>query len=999
MFIAKFNDFCSFLLPALFLEVVWYSIRVETKIVGKMSNTVFASASSSSGPQTLIDSIRRNAANNSAAPAIVVPNRPSLSYSALLLQVEQFGSELRRVGIGTRSRVAVAISDDAELAIAIIAISCSAAVIPIDPKLTRAEIEDLFSACKIDALVAAEDTNITVREVAARHGASLFLASSREGSFGLTLCALSGEGSANDVFVRPNDPALILRTSGTTGRPKLVVVTHENLLSMAMRLQGWFNLGPSDRVLCVMPLHYAQGLKVSLFSPLILGGSVAIPLRSPKFTFFYWLRELRPTWYSAGPTFHHQVLDAGRSLRGSNFSHSLRFIFSGAAPLADSQRAKLEALFGIPVLDAYGLSEAGAVAANSIDPRGRRRGTVGKFRRGELAIQTDDGRIVDKGGPGEIVVRGAGVSPGYINCSETSYSVSDDGWFKTGDLGRIDDDGFLTICGRIKEIIVRGGEKVSPAEIDAALLNHPAVADVAAFAVPHPRLGEDIAAAVVIQPGASATPQELRLFLRDTLSAFKLPRRIHLVDSLPKGTTGKIQREKLSQTFGNLPKKTSDLHWRTTLEIEIAEIWQKLLNCQNIKPEDDFFELGGDSLLAAQMLIEIERLTGMSLPETLLFDNTTVRDLANSVVPSRRYDDQNLLLQLQPGTGGKPFIFLDGDFRGGGYYVRHLASQIGPKWPFYALRSHGMLGGPTPSIEKMAEHYMRLLDDAGITGPVRIGGHCNGAFIALELAHQLEATGRDVELVAMIEAISLNARPTLRLFSNTLETALNFLLRRATSRQEKTDSIMSWVWRHIESANQQFNPKRPLWQSLPWWAARMAMQFLSRPRYASKPHAGPRLLQDSIRKKKNGTSAETDNDMRMVFNRMSAYIPKPVNAKLFVIVSESSSKDPKFFSKVWQQFTAHSEYAVVPGAHLTCVSTMSHAAALAKTLRNRFVALDKITDFNDRGHYSKDEYVRASPSPKRPVGFQSANDLNTTSRSDLTDHSTLSRSYRRHSRP
>jgi len=884
-------------------------------------------------PRTLGDAIAINAAANPQAPAIVFP-RITLTYETLLRQVEQLGSELRCAGIGASNPVAVALPDEPDLAVAIVAISCFAPVVPLNPKLTRAETEDLFAEHRIDALVLPNGSGIPAREVAVRHGALLFEASYNDGD-ALTLRASSGERAAEDIVVEPDNTAIILRTSGTTGRPKLVPVTHKNLLAMAERLQDWFDLGPNDRSLCVLPLYYAQGLKNTLFVPLILGGSVACPSRLPGADFFEWLAELKPTWYSGGPTIHHSVLDASEARRGTNFSHSLRFIHTAAAPLPDTVHNRLESLFGVPVIDSYGLSEAGLVASNSIAPQKRKRGTVGKFRRGELAIRTEDGRIADIGGPGEIVLRGPGVTPGYIDNSEGNQAAFTNGWFNTGDIGRIDADGFLTLCGRIKELINRGGEKVSPAEIDAALLRHPAVVEVAAFGVPHPRLGEDVAAAVVFQPGAVVTPQELRQFLLPRFAAFKLPRRIHQVASLPKGPTGKIHRQELSQLFGTRPAEHPAVEWSSPLEIEIAEIWQRLLGCKSIGPEDDFFELGGDSLLATQMLLEVEQLTGRVLPETMLFENATIRQLAENVVSKDAAGHQGMLLKIQHGTSVPPFIFVDGDFAGGGYYVRNFARLMGPQWPFFSLRCHGLEGDRLQSIKQMAQDYKQLLDAAGIKGPYRLGGHCNGALIALELARQLEADGREVELVAMIEPISLNARSRFRAVARALQLVFGLVGCDKNVGQARLGSAMSWVWRNVPLNISQ--SRISLVEAVIWWTALCKTSLLSC--LGRLPMTHDYIATAFKIGKENRSVPERLSKTTVAFYKcMASYIPESVLAPVLCVVSDSSAQDPKYSAEVWNKLTPRIEMATVPGDHLTCITTQ--AEALASLLREYLVAIN-----------------------------------------------------------
>ncbi len=741
-------------------------------------------------PQTLLDAIKTHATLSPEAAAIVFGDLSALSYRALHEQIRSVGNALEHAGIGGRNRVAIIMPDGPALAIAIAAVACHATVVPLNPALTAAEIEDLFVTLGLDAVVAAEGANTPARAIALRHHAAIFDASQQEHAVRLVLRTKPRERPIVDV--RPDDPAIILRTSGTTARPKFVPVTHRNLQSMAARRQHWFGLGPQDRGICVMPLYYAQGIYNALFGQLLLGASVAFPSRTRGGDFCSWLSELRPTWYSAGPTFHRSVLERARSIPKDQLRHALRFIQSGAAPLPPAIHEGLENVFGVPLLDTYGLTEAGNIAANMIAPSGRRYGTLGKAWPGELAILGRDGNIAEIGGPGEIVLRGPGLTPGYIDEPEANRAASTNGWFRTGDIGRIDADGFLTVVGRIKELINRGGEKVAPAEIDEALQRHPAVLEAAAFPVPHPRLGEDVAAAVILRPGAAITSLDLRRFLQAALAPFKIPRRIHLVSSLPKGDTGKVLRKELTRLFG-APAGHSETQWTSALEIEIAAIWQSLLDRDGIGPSDDFFELGGDSLLAVEMLCAIERLTARNLPKSILFEAATIRQLAQ-LLGQEEAPQHQPIIQLSKGSRA-PFFFFHGAFNTGGGYTKKLASLLGPDQPLFVVSPHGLDGTPIPrSLEAMAADRLPLVQRAQPSGPYRLGGYCLSGLVAFEVARLLMAAGEEVDFVAMIDPPTTNARPSVRALLS------SFALTRSLI-GSAVDRPMAQLWKELTHAD------------------------------------------------------------------------------------------------------------------------------------------------------------------------------------------------------
>ena len=870
-----------------------------------MSRALLLTNPRSAVAQTIADAIGGHALADPQAPAIVLPDGAILTYAEVQNHLGVIAAELRRAGIGAGKRVATALPHGPELAIAIAGVGCCATVMPLNPSLTADEVDDLFAVQRPDAVVLPDWIDTATRDVAVRHGVCRLDASRSNGGVALTLRTppLSSLAAARNVT--PADAFCVLRTSGTTARSKLVALTHQNLLAMVGSLRGWFGLVPSDRALCGSPLYYAHGVTNVLIPTLTLGGSLACPPRLTGADYLAWFTELGATWYTAGPTMHRAVLDRARQWRGSGFRHSLRFIQSGSAPIPDAIRDGLESFFGVPVLDSYGMSEAGLIAANGVAPEERKRGTVGRSWRGDLAIhiRAKDGTLLPPGEIGEIALQGPAVTPGYVGDSNANRAAFVDGWFLTGDLGHVDSDGFLTIVGRIKELINRGGEKIAPAEVEQALMRHAAVAEAAVFPVPHPRLGEDVAAAVVLRAGATATPLELRQFLRKILSPFMIPRRIHVVTALPKGDTGKVLRRNLTAKFGTGPIESTITTWESSLEIELADIWRRLLDRDDFGRNDEFFELGGDLLLAAQMLIEVERLTGRSLPDDILFETATIRELAKSVIESDTAAGQGLLVELQKGAADRPpFIFVDGDFWGGGYYARKIARLMGPEHPFYQLRSHALQGGSVPSIEEMAADYRSLIASVRPHGPYRLGGHCNGALTAWELARQLVAAGERVELVAMIEPFTANARPGMRRLLGAVRGLLMPLPGDRRWREALLGSIMGLAWRTLGAT------------------------------YA--------LLQGRWIKPDPNVPSRYVRLQKEYWRIIAAYLPPSVAANALCLIAASHGEGGKrlFAGDVWRGVAPHVDVETIPGDHLTCITT--HAETLTLRLRDHLAALD-----------------------------------------------------------
>jgi thioesterase domain-containing protein len=357
---------------------------------------------------------------------------------------------------------------------------------------------------------------------------------------------------------------------------------------------------------------------------------------------------------------------------------------------------------------------------------------------------------------------------GYLDAPELNQAAFIEGWFRTGDIGSLDGDGFLSLHGRLSELINRAGEKIAPAEIESALLRHPAIAEAAAFAIPHPRLGEDVAVAIIPHPGAQTTPAELRQFLQRELASFKIPRRILTLDQLPKGATGKVQRRRLRESLNGLlghqgTMPVPDVNkGPLDLEAELLTLWRRLLKSEAVTVDDDFFASGGDSLLAMEMLIQVEQLIGHPVPETILFGAETIRQFAPKIA-------------LQTGTPATPFFqfhargdrpplyFFNGDLVSGHSSVRRMVELFGPDYPIISIDPYGLRGEPIPpSIEEMAAGRLPLILERQASGRFLLGGKCNGAMVAFEAARLLMAAGHKVDMVAMVDPPTVSARPASR---------------------------------------------------------------------------------------------------------------------------------------------------------------------------------------------------------------------------------------------
>ena len=482
------------------------------------------------------------------APAIRAPDREPLSYLALRSQTERTGRVLRGAGIGPEDRVAIVLPNGPAMAGAFVCMAPWCAVAPLNPAYKPDEFDFYLSDLDASALVFAEGAAGPALEVAMQRGLRVLRLEegSPAGAF-----ALSTDREAPAEPRRDDATALVLHTSGTTSRPKMVPLTLANLRASARNIARTLSLSTADTCLNVMPLFHIHGLMAPVLASLASGASVCCTPGFDALRFFAWLEAAAPTWYSAVPTMHQAILARAPRNRERIGNAALRFIRSSSASLPPPVMAALEETFGAPVIEAYAMTEAAhQMCSNPLPPAARKAGFVGPAAGPEVAVMDTDGVAVDTGEEGEIVIRGENVMAGYLANPEANAQAFYGDWFRTGDQGYVDIDGYVKVTGRLKEIINRGGEKIAPLEVDEVLLDHPAVAEVCTFAMPHRRLGEDVAAVVVQTEGHAEDADALRAFAALRLADFKVPRTIVFVDAIPKGATGKIQRIGLASALG-----------------------------------------------------------------------------------------------------------------------------------------------------------------------------------------------------------------------------------------------------------------------------------------------------------------------------------------------------------------------------------------------------------------------------------------------------------------
>ncbi|MFZ5781401.1 MAG: AMP-binding protein [Pseudomonadota bacterium] len=848
---------------------------------------------------TIGEALLRHSLNDPHSPALVCSELQIMTFDGLALQIHTIGEHLRAAGIGPASRVGIALPRCPEAALLSVAACCWATVLPINPTLSSGELEEELRRLRLDALVLPGWEAVPAWAQAGDPAFGLFRISHAATSLDevtLTQVRPVARRALAAATVDSQSVCAIFRTSGTTGAAKRVPVTHANLLEMARKMRRWLQLSSADRSACVMPIYYNAGFKATLVVPLLIGCSVAMPSSAGPQDFQTWVSALGPTWLTGAPAYLQAVLDKLRGLPEGKPKHSLRFVLSTASYLPDDVRIELEARLGVPVLEFYGLCEAGMMTAPCLPPSIATPGTVGAAPVGELEIHDEDGRPLAPGRVGQIMLRGPSVMPGYLYDIEDAPTGLVDGWLATGDLGSLDEDRTLTIVGRTKEIINRGGEKISPYDVEKVLLRHPAVREAAVFAVPHPRLGENVAAAVVLNEGTSVAPSSLIEFMRDRLAPFQMPRHVHILPVLPRGNTGKISRSQLSADLG--VRQRAIVPPDDPLQLQIAGIWQRILGSDDFGIDDDFFEVGGDSLQATEMLLELESQTRQAIEPSEIAAELTIRHLYRALVDA--VASRHELIRLVREGEGRPLFICHGDFDGWGYYALRLAGLLDHDGPIYMLHPNLDEAAGRGTFQSMASCYIPQLLAIQPQGSFRLTGYCHGGLAAWEVAHQLERVGRQVEALVMIDTYSINARPVLRGVVRTVEA--------------------------IGSVSPRLGGKlRDRGMPLVWSGTRRLMRH------------DREILRYAARRIYGGSGQAAAPSLRTAYYRaMSRYLPPRLQARLLVVLSDEYSRRREFAVEPWRRLAPQVDQEYVPGTHNTCITT--HVVELAQALNRHLDA-------------------------------------------------------------
>lgn len=498
------------------------------------------------------------AAHAGELPAIGAPGRDWLTYDGLRDLTMQVTASLNSFGIDAADRVAIVLPNGPEMAAAFVTVAQAATTAPLNPAYREDEYAFYLEDLKAKALLIEDGYDGPAFKAAQTLGLPIIRLSVPDGAAAghFTLSSdMSGMATATPTA---DDVALILHTSGTTSRPKIVPLLQSNVAASAEHIKVSLALTESDRCLNVMPLFHIHGLIAAVAASLASGASIWCAPGFNALRFFAFMKEAQPTWYTAVPTMHQAVLS--RATRNTDViaDTPLRFLRSSSASLPAQVMVALNKTFNAPVVEAYGMTEAAhQMACNPLASGTQKPGAVGIPAGPKMAIAHEtENRIII--GTGEVVISGPNITPGYESNSEANeknfFEANGARWFRTGDQGAFDAEGYLHLTGRLKEIINRGGEKISPLEVDGVLLDHPDVAQVVTFALPHPKLGEEVAAAIVLTEGSTATDKDIRAFATERMADFKVPRKVIILDDIPKGATGKMQRIGLAEKLGLVGK-------------------------------------------------------------------------------------------------------------------------------------------------------------------------------------------------------------------------------------------------------------------------------------------------------------------------------------------------------------------------------------------------------------------------------------------------------------
>lgn len=673
------------------------------------------------------------------ASAIGAVGGPLLSRSELSERLTRGRRALQRRGVGPTDRVAVLLPEGLEGAIATLQVLGTCGLAPLRPGLgTAGWAAPLRHLAPTAVVVSAEWPEAA--EAARTLGIPV-----------LNPTELLDEDPTPIPLHRDGDAELMLATSGSTGLPKWVRIKQRNMVTGSLAMTQCMGLTPDDRSLLALPLNHAHGVASGLLLPLLGGGSVVFADGFVPDRFLAAIPEQGITWFTVAPTMHRALLDRLET-NPLPAGHRLRFVRSGTVTLPPAAMDAMRQAYGVPVIEAYGMTESPHITCNP--PAAPRTGSVGVAVVEHLAVLDGDGRVLPPGEWGQVALRGAPVMDGYLDRGDVGFR---DGWLQTGDEGRLDDDGYLYLRGRFSERINRGGAMVAPADIDAALITHPAVRQAVCFPVPHPTVGDDVAAAVVLAAGHQIDEKDLRDYLARRLEPRQVPSRVVAVDAIPVGAAGKVVRGELAGSLSDVlfeawepPQNSAE---GAVIEIFHGVLADRLPDGTQLGRHSNFFLSGGDSLAAVQVITRLARAGYGEQPPTLLFENPTPATLAARLAASGDLTAGSHLVTLQADGHGEPVFMLHGQ-DGQLFHMRILAWTLGSERPVYGLQTAGHTAENLSalSVTELAARYADDILTCHPQGPIHLLGYSAGGWYAYAVAAELLERGAEIGTLVILDS-------------------------------------------------------------------------------------------------------------------------------------------------------------------------------------------------------------------------------------------------------
>lgn len=712
----------------------------------------------------LLDPLREVARKSPSRAALFWAERSAMSHGDLVLLLDRLRSRLLQLGIAPGARVATLLPNAPETAVLLLALCDCATAMPINPDEQNRTIPEILQEQGASHVILPAAMDGERLEAIRRSDACpVFLRPAPEpGSLSFDLAGDGGGRKPDGGTAADADVALVLRTSGSTGLPKRVPLTSANLVSAAWNVARSLALTDEDLCLSMMPMFHIGALVDLLLAPLYAGGAVLFTPEISTAAFFSSVAACRPTWYQAVPTMLRDILNASSEKRPSAPLSTLRFIRIVSQSLPERLGREFEQRFGVPLVPIYGMTEtAGVIASAPLVPARRKAGSAGIVVGPALQIANEEGASLAPGQTGEIVVRGPSVMSGYEETGHRRGSEFRDGWLRTGDMGFLDPDGFLFVTGRIKDLINRGGEKISPAEIDRALCEHPEILEGAAYPVPHPSLDEEVGVAVVRAASSTLSEAAVRSHLRARLAAHKLPRHVQFLERLPRLPSGKLDRRALSLLSEEGRGAKTFVEPASEFAARLATIWREILKVPRVGMEDDFFDLGGDSLSATNLGLRLEEVFGTGIPAANLFEVPTLRGM------ERALRDSAAAAPPRPSTTGTMQYPTVSRNKAGWKNPLFWVSQGARQFDIFAgsFDSNRPLHGVGVFLDRRIRDNDEtralardLAADVNICrpkGPLLLGGFCQDGLLAFRMAQCLREGGREVALLCLQDRLIL----------------------------------------------------------------------------------------------------------------------------------------------------------------------------------------------------------------------------------------------------